>query len=137
VEAVYLICLEPSEHILRKAYRLAYRFDTVKIVTSAECTNDNTLAKNIEIVSVSQYFQNRFHSLESTRLSFKYDYIGRGDLAEKRTFAIQNAIDNQYKKILIIDDDIWPIPEAHRYKFTNSEYEVGGQPPLKQPDLTN
>jgi hypothetical protein len=136
VDAVYLICLEISEHILQKARRLSYRFERVKIITSLEYIDIHTGNYNIETLEVSQEFCSKFQSLECTKISREFDYVGRGDLAEKRTFAIQNALDNQFKKILIIDDDIWPIPEIHRRIFLNSKYDIGGQPPLEQPDLS-
>jgi hypothetical protein len=136
VDAVYLVCIEINEHVLRKAYRLSYRFDHVKIIASTQCPEIIKEFSNIEIIYVSDSVKLKFEDLECTRFSYKFDYVGRGDLAEKRTFAIQDAVDHQFESVLMLDDDIWPVPETHRRAFIDSGCEYAGQPPLKQPDLS-
>ncbi len=136
MDAIYLICIEVNEHILRKACRLSYRFGFVKIIASPGYVSRDVGARNIQALEIPEDFRAKFQGLECNKFSLNFDYIGRGDLSEKRTLAIQDAVRNRYRHILIIDDDIWPIPETHRRKFIESGCDVGGQPPLVQPDLS-
>lgn len=112
LDAVYILSIGLRQHIYSQIALAARYSKKVIILNSKNKINFNIDIENVEILFRND-FNNSIKNLNSTlnpSLNITKDY----DIPGKRNYALNHARENNYSKILLIDDDM--VFEEHQLK---------------------